>query len=55
MKNRFAVPLQELERQTRPAQDTLIEIQAEIRLCAPMQAGPQMHPFGDGATGDDGD
>ena len=53
--NRYAVPLLELEGETRLARETLMEGQAEVRPAQQLQAGPHLHPFADGATSDDGD
>lgn len=55
MIRRYAVPLDQLEAGARVADTEQVELQAEPRLHAPLVEGPAVHPFGDGATGADGD
>jgi hypothetical protein len=55
MTSRYAVPVEQLEAQSRVAGAEQVELQAEPRLHAPLVDGPHVHPFGDGATGPDGD
>lgn len=55
MSPRYDVPLEQLEEQSRVAAVAQVEVQAEPRLHEPLTAGPHLHPFGDGATGADGD
>jgi hypothetical protein len=56
MTRRFAVPLDQLEAQSRVAAADQQEVQTVPRLDEPLVAGPHVHPYGDGATGaDDGD
>lgn len=55
MTRRFALPLEQLEAQSRVAGAEQVELQAEPRLHAPLVEKPQVHPYGDGATGADGD
>lgn len=55
MTRRFAVPLEQLEAGSRVTGAEQVELQAEPRLHAPLVDGPQVHPYGDGATGTDGD
>jgi hypothetical protein len=55
MTSRFAVPIEQLEAQARVADAEQVELQAQPRLDAPLLDGPSVHPFGDGATGPDGD
>ena len=51
--SRYTVPLDDLERSVRTTAATQVEVQAEPRL---HEGVPQLHPFGDGASGDaDGD
>lgn len=52
MTRRYAVPLEQLEAGARVADAEQVELQAEPRLHAPLVDGPQVHPFGDSATGD---
>lgn len=55
MTGRYDVPLEQLEEQSRVAATAQVSLQAEPRLHAPLMEGPAVHPFGDGATGADGD
>lgn len=55
MTGRYDVPLEQLEEQSRVAATAQVSLQAEPRLHAPLVEGPAVHPFGDGATGADGD
>jgi hypothetical protein len=55
MTSRFSVPIEQLEEQSRVAVTAQVEAQAEPRLAEPLVAGPALHPYGDGATGADGD
>lgn len=52
---RFAVPLTELEGDAHVSTSEQVTEQPEPRLHEPLVAGPRLHPFGDGATGGDGD
>jgi hypothetical protein len=53
--SRYAVPLEQLEAQTHVSGAEQVQEQPEPRLHAPLVAGPHLHPYGDGATGADGD
>ena len=55
MTGRYDVPLEQLEGQSRVAATAQVPTQAEPRLPEPLTAGPHLHPFGDGASGADGD
>lgn len=55
MTSRFSMPIEQLEEQSRVAATAQVEAQAEPRLAEPLVAGPALHPYGDGATGADGD
>lgn len=55
MTSRYEVSLEQLEEQSRIAATAQVQMQAEPRLHEPLVAGPQLHPYGDGATGADGD
>jgi len=51
---RYDVPLTELEAQARVEAEDRAESQASTRPHEPLVV-PLVHPFGDGATGSDGD
>lgn len=55
MDPRYDVPLDDLEAQAHVAGAEQVTAPAEARLRAPLLDGPQVHPFGDGAAGGDGD
>lgn len=55
MTSRYAVPVEQLEDTARVACAEQGQLQAEPRQQAPLIEGPAVHPFGDGATGPDGD
>jgi hypothetical protein len=55
MSNRYAVPLEQLETRAHVSVGEQVQEQPEPRLHAPLVAGPHLHPYGDGATGADGD
>jgi hypothetical protein len=55
MTGRFDVPIEQLEEQARVAAAAQVQVQAEPRLHEPLVSGPQLPPYGDGATGADGD
>lgn len=55
MTRRFAVPIEQLEAQSRVEAADQHEGQPEPRRDEPLIAGPHLHPYGDGATGPDGD
>jgi len=55
MTSRYAVPLEQLEEQSRVAAAAQVTEQAAPRPAQPPAAGPHLHPFGDGASGADGD
>jgi hypothetical protein len=54
MTRRFQIPIDELEGQSRVTDAQQVQTQAESRLTEPFP-GPGVHPYGDGATGPDGD
>lgn len=55
MTGHYDVPLEQLEEQSRVAATAQVQLQAEPRLAESLVAGPHLHPFGDGASGADGD
>jgi hypothetical protein len=55
MTRRFDVPLDQLEATAHVADNDQVQEQVSSDRPGPLVTGPQMHPFGDGATGADGD
>lgn len=53
--SRFAVPIADLERAAQVSTSEQVTEQAAPRLPEPLVAGPQLHPYGDGATNADAD
>jgi hypothetical protein len=55
MTRRFDVPIDELEADARVAVPEQVQAQAASGRPEPLVSGPHVHPYGDGATGADGD
>jgi hypothetical protein len=55
MARRFQVPLDALEAEAHVPDSEQVQEQASGNRPEPLVAGPQVHPYGDGATGPDGD